>query len=338
VREHPEWFTVRPDGSIAYSENPPKKYQDIYPLNFDRDPAGLYAEILRIVRLWIGHGVRIFRVDNPHTKPLQFWEWLIGQVHATDPDVIFLSEAFTRPPMLHSLARVGFQQSYTYFTWRNSGSELQDYLTELASPPAAEYLRPNLFANTHDILTAYLQAGGRAAFKIRAVVAALASPTWGVYSGYELCENEPLRPGSEEYLHSEKYEYRPRDWARAEREGRSLAPYLRLLNEFRRAHPATHWLRNLRFHDTDSGDVLCFSKMLGDGAGADRVIVVVNLDPHQVREAAVHLRMDQLGLRQWDRIRVHDAVTGSDWDWGEHNYVRLDPSAEPAHVLSAVPA
>jgi starch synthase (maltosyl-transferring) len=334
VREHPEWFTIRPDGSIAYAENPPKKYQDIYPLNFDRDPAGIYAEILRIVRLWMDHGVRIFRVDNPHTKPLRFWEWLIGTVRATDPDVIFLSEAFTRPAMMHTLARVGFQQSYTYYTWRNSKAELQDYLTELASPPGAEYMRPNLFVNTHDILTEYLQTGGRAAFKVRAVIAALASPTWGMYSGYELFESEPLRPGSEEYLHSEKYEYRPRDWALAEREGRSLAPYIRLLNEFRRAHPAAHWLRNLRFHDTDNDQVSCFSKMLG----SDRVVVVVNLDPHHVQECTVRLRMDQLGLQWWDRIRVHDALSGGAWEWGEYNYVRLDPFAEPAHLLSATPA
>jgi starch synthase (maltosyl-transferring) len=340
VREHPEWFTIRPDGSIAYAENPPKKYQDIYPLNFDRDPAGIYAEILRIVRLWMDHGVRIFRVDNPHTKPLQFWEWLIETVRATDPDVIFLSEAFTRPAMMHSLARVGFQQSYTYYTWRNTKAELQDYLTELASPPGAEYMRPNLFVNTHDILTEYLQTGGRAAFKVRAVIAALASPTWGMYSGYELFEAEPLRPGSEEYLHSEKYEYRPRDWALAEREGRSLAPYVRLVNRFRREHPATHWLRNLRFHDTDNDQVICFSKMLADGTsdGADRVIVVVNLDPHHPQECTVHLRMDQLALQWWDRITVTDALTGSEWQWGEYTYVRLDPFTEPAHLLSARPA
>jgi starch synthase (maltosyl-transferring) len=335
VREHPEWFSIRHDGSIAYAENPPKKYQDIYPLNFDRDPAGLYAELLRIVRFWMSHGVRIFRVDNPHTKPLRFWEWLIRNVHATDPDVIFLSEAFTRPTMMHSLARVGFQQSYTYFTWRNSKSELTDYLTELASAPGADYLRPNLFVNTHDILHAYLQTGGRAAFKIRAVIAALASPTWGMYAGYELQEDQPLRPGSEEYLDSEKYQYRPRDWAAAEREGRSLGPYLRLINEFRRAHESTHWLRNLRFHDTDNAEVICFSKTTGVGPGADRVIVVVNLDPHQARACTVHLRMDQLNLQWGDRITVRDAITGSVWEWGEHNYVSLDPAAEPAHLLTA---
>jgi starch synthase (maltosyl-transferring) len=201
VTAHPEWFTQRADGSIAYAENPPKKYQDIYPLNFDRDPAGLYAEVLRVVRLWMSHGVRIFRVDNPHTKPLAFWERLLAEVNSTDPDVIFLAEAFTRPAMMHTLAKIGFHQSYTYFTWRNTAGELTEYLREL-SGPAAAYMRPNFFVNTPDILHEYLQHGGPPAFRVRAVLAALLSPTWGVYSGFELCENAPVRPGSEEYLDS----------------------------------------------------------------------------------------------------------------------------------------
>jgi starch synthase (maltosyl-transferring) len=209
VKEHPEWFTTRADGSIAYAENPPKKYQDIYPLNFDNDPEGIYAEVLRVVRHWIDHGVRIFRVDNPHTKPLPFWERLLGEIASTDPDVLFLAEAFTRPAMMHTLAKIGFHQSYTYFTWRNTAAELEIYLRELAGPTAA-YMRPNFFPTTPDILNEYLQHGGPAAFRVRAVLAAMLSPAWGVYSGYELCENLPLRPGSEEFLDSEKYQYKPR--------------------------------------------------------------------------------------------------------------------------------
>ncbi|PZG77192.1 alpha-1,4-glucan--maltose-1-phosphate maltosyltransferase, partial [Streptomyces sp. NTH33] len=211
VHKHPQWFHHRPDGTIAYAENPPKKYQDIYPLAFDADMDGLAAETVRLLRHWMAHGVRIFRVDNPHTKPVVFWERVLGEINSTDPDVIFLAEAFTRPAMMHTLAQIGFQQSYTYFTWRNSKQELTDYLTEL-SGEAAAYMRPNLFANTPDILHAYLQHGGRPAFAVRAVLAATLSPAWGIYSGYELCENTPLREGSEEYLDSEKYQLKPRDW------------------------------------------------------------------------------------------------------------------------------
>jgi starch synthase (maltosyl-transferring) len=259
VKEHPEWFTTRADGSIAYAENPPKKYQDIYPLNFDNDPEGIYAEILRTVRLWMDHGVRIFRVDNPHTKPLRFWERLLAAIRQTDPDVLFLAEAFTRPAMMASLAKVGFHQSYTYFTWRNSKDELTEYMRELAGPASA-YMRPNFFANTPDILHEYLQHGGPPAFKIRAVLAAMLSPSWGIYSGYELCENTPLRPGSEEYLDSEKYQYRPRDWETAARDGLGIAPLITDLNRIRKSHPAVHWLRNLRFHHVDQPDLICFSK------------------------------------------------------------------------------
>ncbi|MBN0049326.1 alpha-1,4-glucan--maltose-1-phosphate maltosyltransferase, partial [Streptomyces actuosus] len=233
VHKHPEWFHHRPDGSIAHAENPPKKYQDIYPIAFDADMDGLVAETLRVLRFWMGHGVRIFRVDNPHTKPVVFWERVIADVNRTDPDVIFLAEAFTRPAMMHTLAQIGFQQSYTYFTWRNSKQELTDHLTEL-SGEAASYMRPNLFANTPDILHAYLQHGGRPAFEVRAVLAATLSPTWGIYSGYELCENVPLRDGSEEYLDSEKYQLRARDWDAAAREGRTIAPLITRLNDIRR--------------------------------------------------------------------------------------------------------
>jgi len=336
VKEHPEWFTTRADGSIAYAENPPKKYQDIYPLNFDNDPAGIYAEMLRIVRLWMSHGVRIFRVDNPHTKPLRFWEWLLKQVHDTDPDVLFLAEAFTRPAMMHTLAKIGFDQSYTYFTWRNTVWELTEYMREL-SGDAAAYMRPNFFTNTQDILHEYLQHGGMPAFKIRAVLAAMLSPTWGIYSGYELCENVPLRPGSEEYMDSEKYQYRPRDWEAAARDGVGIADYITELNRIRRAHPALHQLRNLRFHYVDQPELMCFSKRttIGGGPGTDTVLVVVNLDPHQTREATVWLDTPALGVDR--EFTVTDELTGESYWWGNANYVRLDPAARPAHIFTVTP-
>ncbi|MGH3446573.1 MAG: alpha-1,4-glucan--maltose-1-phosphate maltosyltransferase [Nocardioidaceae bacterium] len=337
VASHPEWFTTRADGTIAHAENPPKKYQDIYPLNFDNDYDGLSKEVLRIVRLWMAHGVRIFRVDNPHTKPVPFWAWLLAEVRSTDPDVIFLSEAFTRPAMMRTLAMVGFHQSYTYFTWRNAKWELESYLHEL-SHESSDVMRPNLFVNTPDILTDYLQYGGPAAFRIRATVAATAAPSWGVYSGFELYEHVAVRPGSEEYLNSEKYQYRPRDWDRAAEEERTLAPYLARLNEIRRAHPALQRLRNLTVHSSDDESVLCFSKTTGgdiaDDIADDTVIVVVNLDPHGARETVVHLNMPALGLDWHNTFIVDDEISGQSWRWGEANYVRLDPAAEPAHILS----
>jgi starch synthase (maltosyl-transferring) len=336
VTEHPEWFTVRADGTIAYAENPPKKYQDIYPINFDRDPEGIYQEVLRVVRHWMDHGVRIFRVDNPHTKPVAFWERLLGEINALAPDVLFLAEAFTRPAMMHTLGKIGFHQSYTYFTWRNSKDELQEYLGEL-SGDAARYMRPNLFVNTPDILNEYLVYGGRPAFEIRAILAAMLSPTWGVYSGYELIENVPVRPGSEEYRDSEKYQYRPRDWEEAERNGRSIAPLITRLNFLRRTHPALRRLRNLRFHHVDQPEVICFSKRLSDRGGdasAATVLVVVNLNPHQVREATVHLDLPALGLDpQHHEFLVTDELTGESYRWGQANYVRLDPHTRPAHIL-----
>ena len=330
AKEHPEWFTTRADGTIAYAENPPKKYQDIYPLNFDNDPEGLYAECLRVVRHWTSHGVRIFRVDNPHTKPLDFWQWLIGEVKKTDPDVLFLAEAFTRPAMMHELAKVGFTQSYTYFTWRTGKGELEDYARELVA--SSDYMRPNFFVNTPDILHASLQYGGPPVFKIRAVLAALLSPTYGVYAGYELYEHVAVRPGSEEYQNSEKYALRPRDWSAPER---TLAPYLTMLNRVRREHPSLQWLRTLAIHSVDNPDVMCWSKSLvGDDGTRDTVIVVVNLDPHGAREATVHLDMPALGM-DWDsRFTVTDQVTGQTFEWGAHDYVRLDPFSEPAHVLT----
>jgi starch synthase (maltosyl-transferring) len=330
VEKHPDWFRHRPDGSIAYAENPPKKYQDIYPIDFDTDMPGLLAECERVLRLWMEHGVRIFRVDNPHTKPVAFWETLLGRIYATDPDVIFLAEAFTRPAMMHTLGAIGFHQSYTYFTWRNSKGEIEEYLTELAEE-SASFLRPNLFVNTPDILNAYLQYGGRPAFEIRAVLAATLAPSWGVYSGYELCENLPAAPGSEEYADSEKYQLRPRDWAAAEAEGRSLAPLLTRLNTLRRTHQALQGLRNLHFHHTDSDAVLCYSKRHQDG---DTVIVVVTLDPHQTREATVSLDLPALGLGWSDRLVVHDELGGGTYHWGRDNYIRLDPHENPAHLLT----
>ncbi|MFF7280814.1 maltotransferase domain-containing protein [Streptomyces griseorubiginosus] len=324
VHKHPEWFHHRPDGTIAYAENPPKKYQDIYPIAFDADLDGLVAETVRVLRHWMGHGVRIFRVDNPHTKPVVFWERVIGDINATDPDVIFLAEAFTRPAMMHTLAQIGFQQSYTYFTWRTTKQELTEYLSELAGETAS-YMRPNFFANTPDILHAFLQHGGRPAFALRAVLAATLSPTWGIYSGYELAENTPLREGSEEYLDSEKYQLKARDWDSPD----SLAPLITQLNTIRRSHPALQQLRNLRFHDTDNDSVIAYSKRTGD----DAVLVVVNLDPHHTQEATVSLDMPQLGLERHESLSVHDELTGETYRWGRNNYVRLEPGRAPAHVF-----
>lgn len=335
VSEHPEWFTTLPDGTIAYAENPPKKYQDIYPVNFDNDPAGIRAEVLRIVRHWIAQGVKIFRVDNPHTKPLQFWEWLIRTVRGEAPDVVFLAEAFTRPTPLRALAQAGFQQSYTYFTWRNSKAELEEFLDSLAHE-TDDYLRPNLFVNTPDILTEYLQYGGRAAYRIRATIAATAAPTYGVYAGYELFENV-ARAGSEENIDNEKYEYKLRDWAKAEADGDSLAPYLTLLNRIRRQHPALRQLRNLHVQHSDDDAILVYAKHL-DGAlsgtgESDTIIVVVNVDPHSARETTVHLDTEAWGIPAGAPYTVEDLVTGAAWTWSDHNYVRLDAFREPAHIL-----
>jgi starch synthase (maltosyl-transferring) len=329
VTSHPQFFTTRADGTIAYAENPPKKYQDIYPVNFDNDPTGICREVLRIVRLWMSHGVRIFRVDNPHTKPLAFWEWLLKEVRRTDPDVLFLSEAFTRPAMMHGLGAIGYHQSYTYFTWRTGKRELEDYLTEVATE-SDHLMRPNFFVNTPDILHGYLQYGGPAAFKIRAALAATGSPSWGVYAGYELFEHVAVKPGSEEYLDSEKYQIRIRDWEAADAEGRTLAPYLTRLNAIRREHRALQLLRNLTVHHSDDDNVLVFSKRHGD----DVVLVVVNLDPHGTRETMVHLDMPALGLDWHDSFVAHDEITGEDWSWAQNNYVRLDPGYEPAHIIS----
>jgi starch synthase (maltosyl-transferring) len=329
VKSNPKWFTQRADGSIAYAENPPKKYQDIYPINFDLDPTGIYAEVERVVRHWMNLGVRIFRVDNPHTKPVAFWEWLIARINATDPDVIFLAEAFTRPAMMRALAEVGFQQSYTYFTWRNSKWELEEYLNEL-SGGASSYMRPNFFVNTPDILPTYLQNGGRPAFAIRAALGATMSPTWGVYAGYELFENQPTKPGAEEYYFSEKYEYKNRDWDGALASGNSLAPFIGQLNKARRAHRALQQLRNITFHRVDSDQVICYSKRDGD----DLVIVIVTLDPFVSQATAIHFDMPALGFGWQDHIQMIDELSGDTYTLSEHSAFQLDPSANCAIILS----
>ncbi|WP_280491166.1 alpha-1,4-glucan--maltose-1-phosphate maltosyltransferase [Nocardia asiatica] len=333
VQAHPEWFTTLPDGTIAYAENPPKKYQDIYPVNFDNDPDGLYAEVLRVVRHWIGLGVTIFRVDNPHTKPADFWEWLIANVRRTDPDVIFLSEAFTRPARLYGLARRGFSQSYTYFTWRVAKWELTEFGNELAAK--ADEARPNLFVNTPDILHETLQHGGPGMFAIRAVLAATLAPTWGVYSGFELFEHQAVRPDSEEYLDSEKYELRPRPFAEALARGESLEPWLTRLNEIRRAHPALQQLRCLHFHHVDNDALLAYSKI--DPAGGDAVLVVVNLNPFGAEWGMLSLDLPAIGREWHDHPVVHDEVSGEEYHWAQTNYVRLDPARAVAHIIALPP-
>ena len=330
VQEHPEWFTTLADGTIAYAENPPKKYQDIYPLNFDNAPESLYAEVYRVVRYWIERGVRIFRVDNPHTKPVGFWAWLIWEIKRDFPDVVLLAEAFTRPAMMKGLGRRGFSQSYTYFTWRTAKGELEELGRDFVS--SAAYFNPNLFVNTPDILHESLQNGGPVMFKIRAVLASMMSGSWGVYSGYELFEHVPLKPGSEEYLDSEKYQLRPRDWQRARSEGRSLEPFITTLNAIRTAHPAVcASVANLTFHHSDNENILVFSRR--DQQTGDVVLVACSLDSRNTQQTTVRLNLPALGLGWDDRFRVLDELTGAVYEWGEANFVELSPDREPAHVL-----
>ncbi|MGV0624506.1 alpha-1,4-glucan--maltose-1-phosphate maltosyltransferase [Mycolicibacter minnesotensis] len=331
--EHREWFTELPDGTIAYAENPPKAYQDIYPLDFDSDPAGLYAEVLRVVRFWIDHGVKIFRVDNPHTKPPDFWAWLIAAVKNVDADVLFLSEAFTSPARQYGLAKLGFTQSYSYFTWRTTKSELTEFGEQIAE--LADFRRPNLFVNTPDILHASLQYGGQAMFAIRAALAATLSPTWGVYSGFELFEDRALHEGSEEYLDSEKYELRPRDFAGALAEGRSLEPFITKLNEIRRLHPALNQLRTVHFHHLDNDALMAYSKF--DPATGDTVLVVVTLNPFTAEQGTLHLDMWALGMPDYQRFWVRDQISGEDYNWGQDNYVRLDGTRAVAHIVTMPP-
>jgi starch synthase (maltosyl-transferring) len=329
VREHPEWFRHRPDGSIKYAENPPKKYQDIYPINFESDAwESLWLELKSVIEFWISHGVSIFRVDNPHTKPLRFWSWALAKIRRDHPEAIFLSEAFTRPKVMKHLAKAGFSQSYTYFTWRNTGRELTEYFTELALTDLREYLRPNLFANTPDILHEYLQRGGRPAFVARFVLAATLGASYGMYSGYELAENVPAKPGSEEYLDSEKYQIRVRDFSRAD----NLSELIAQVNDIRREHPALQRDWGLQFHRTDNSELLCYSKRSEDGR--DLLLMVVNLDPFHMQHGHIELPLAAWRLQPDSIVHVTDLLSGERYHWrGSRNYVRLDPEARVAHIL-----
>ncbi|MCS4534856.1 maltotransferase domain-containing protein [Corynebacterium sp. HS2168-gen11] len=330
AQTHREFFTELADGTIAYAENPPKKYQDIYPLNFDNDPEGIYREIYRVVKFWVDLGVTTFRVDNPHTKPANFWQWLIAKIHEVNPNVIFLAEAFTRPARLYGLAKAGFSQSYSYFTWKITKQELREFGEQIAL--MSDVCRPNLFVNTPDILHASLQYGGRAMFAIRAALAATLSPLWGVYSGYELYEHEAVHAGSEEYLDSEKYELRPRDYERALAEGNSLEPFITLLNTIRRKHPALQQLRQIHFHRTANDRILAYTKV--DPVTGDAILVVINLDPQHVQETVVELDMSKIGQHHDATFEAHDLVTDKQFPWAERTFVRLDPTADVAHILA----
>ncbi|HEV8441051.1 MAG TPA: alpha-1,4-glucan--maltose-1-phosphate maltosyltransferase [Methylomirabilota bacterium] len=331
VREHPEWFHHRPDGTIKYAENPPKKYQDIYPLNFAcAEWAALWDELLRVVLFWVDQGVRTFRVDNPHTKPLDFWRWLIREVQDGHPDVIFLAEAFTRPKVMKALAKSGFTQSYTYFTWRNFKEELIEYFDEITRSETAEYFRGNLFVNTPDILPEVLQRGGPAAFKMRAALAATLSSLWGIYSGFELCEATPV-PGTEEYLDSEKYEIRVRDW-----DGPGhIKDYIARLNGIRRQNAALQAYRNLRFYPADSAHVIFYGKMTP--ARDNVVLVAVNLDPFAVHEARLSLPLAELGIADDETYELHELI-GDDRRLGRGptHTVSLDPETSPAHIYRVI--
>ena len=335
VREHPEWFRHRPDGSIKYAENPPKKYQDIYPIDFETaDWRPLWFALRDMLRFWIDHGVRIFRVDNPHTKSFRFWEWLIADIRRDHPDVIFLAEAFTRPKVMRYLAKAGFTQSYTYFTWRNTAHELREYLTELTRTELQEYLRPNFFTNTPDILHEYLQTGGRPAFEVRLILAAMLSANYGIYSGFELCENVPLRAGSEEYLDSEKYQIKPRAWDQAD----SLRELIARVNEIRRDQLALQQNATLAFHATDNHYLLWFSKSAPErperSERSERVFVVVNTDPHWMQHGWVQVPIWEMGFSPSTHYSVQDLLDGTRYTWrGEWNYVRLDPRERVAHVF-----
>ncbi len=329
VREHPEWFFHRPDGTIKYAENPPKKYQDVYPVNFyGDDPRALWQEMKRIVEFWIGHGVTTFRVDNPHTKPVRFWEWLIREVQDAHPETVFLAEAFTRPTMMRALAKAGFTQSYTYFTWRTGKQELQDYLTEITTPPMAEYFRGNLWPNTPDILHETLQRGGRPAFKLRLMLAATLSSLYGIYSGYELCEHEPFAPGSEEYLNSEKYEPKVRDWSAPG----NLVGLITRVNRIRREHRALQLYRNLTFHAADDPHVLWYSKVTP--ARDDVVFVAANLDVFGTHAAMVDVPIDELGIAPDQPYRMHELLSDVAYEWrGPRGFVELDPMRDPAQIF-----
>ena len=329
VKSNPQWFNKRADGTIAYAENPPKKYQDIYPINFDDDYEGIRDEVLRIIRLWVSKGVKIFRVDNPHTKPVHFWQDLLDIVHEESPEVIFLAEAFTSPAMMHALGKAGFHQSYTYFTWRTSKHELTEYGREVSNQTSA-FFRPNFWVNTPDINPFHLQSGNPAMFALRAVLASTLSPSWGMYAGYEIYEHRPFKEGGEEYLDSEKYEIKVRDWDGASKKGLTLAPFITQLNTIRKANPALQRLRNLVFHNTESDAVIAYSKRDGNNL----ILVVVNLDPTFMQGTIVHWDLNALGLNS-PEFEVKDLLDGKKFTWSEHQFIQLDPTrpiGKVAHI------
>jgi starch synthase (maltosyl-transferring) len=331
VAEHPDWFVIRPDGSIQYAENPPKKYQDIYPLNFESPEWRSLWEALRdVFTYWIRRDVRIFRVDNPHTKALPFWEWCIAEIHKKYPDVIFLAEAFTRPHIMYSLAKAGFTQSYTYFTWRNTKDELQEYFEEISRPPISDFFHPNLWPNTPDILHAALQTGGRPAFMQRIILAATLGANYGIYGpAFELCENTPAKQGSEEYLNSEKYEIR--QWDRSA--SHSLAPLITQINEIRRNNPALHSDASLHFHPVDNPNIVCYSKSRGD----NRILIAINLDPTQEQAGWIDLDLKQLAIPHNENFEIEDLLSGVHYSWRDRsNYVALRPDVMPAHIFRLI--
>jgi len=332
AREHPEWFYIRPDGTIKYSENPPKKYEDIYPVNFATDSwKALWLELRGMLLYWVDNGVKSFRVDNPHTKPTIFWEWLIAEVQSYHPDVIFLSEAFTRPKVMKSLAKAGFTQSYTYFTWRNFKQELIEYGIELTQSEMKEYFRGNFFVNTHDILPSILQEGGRPAFQFRAVLAATLSSVWGIYNGYELCEATPV-PGKEEYLNSEKYEFKVWDW----QQPGNIVDYIARINAIRREHPALQEYDNLRFFGASDDNILCYGKSTNDRR--DMVVVVINLDPFHAHTTRISLPIDEFGIVQAGQYRANELLTGETFLWtGAEQELLLDPASNPAMIFEIQP-
>jgi starch synthase (maltosyl-transferring) len=329
VRQHPEWFRRRPDGTLQYAENPPKRYEDIYPIDFETDAWEELWEALReVVEFWIGHGVKIFRVDNPHTKAFAFWEWLIGEIKAEHPEVLFL--AFTRPKVMYRLAKLGFTQSYTYFTWRTTKAELTEYFTELAEAPVSDFFRPNVWPNTPDILAAQLKAGGRGAFMARLILAATLVTNYGIYGpAFELGERVPTVEGSEEYLNSEKYEIRSWDLARMD----SLSELIARVNHIRRGHPALHGGAVPAFHPIDNDELIGYSKATDDLTSV--IVTVVNLDPHHVQSGWITLPLENLGIPVDQPYVVEDLLTGSRYTWsGPRNFIRLDPASLPAHILA----
>ena len=333
IREHPEWFPRHADGSLQRAVNPPKRYDDICPLAFEGSSwRSVYAEVRRIVEFWIGHGIKIFRVDNPHTKPFGFWKWLLAELRRTQPDVIFLAEAFTRPKAMRQLAKLGFSQSYTYFMWRHTKRELVSYFQELTCPDSREYFRPNLFVNTPDVLPTVLQTGGRAAFESRLILAATLGANYGLYSGFELCENEAI-PGTEEYRDSEKFEYRVRDWNRPG----NIKPIVTRLNDIRRAHPALQSDDTLRFHETDADQLICYSKRCGETD--DVILVAVTLDPERARSATVELPRADWGIAPGADLRVHELLGDTREIWtGSRRTVGIDPASRVASVWHVAPA